>query len=81
MELIDRVKMVLKQTIEDCPNLENVKADDDLTEYGITSISFMQLVIALELEFDIEWSDDALDYSNFLTINNIIGYLNETVEQ
>lgn len=80
MDLIERVKKVLVENLEECTTMENVGPDEDLSTYGVSSISFMKIVIALEMEFDIEWDDEDLDVNNFSTINNILGYISKTAE-
>jgi acyl carrier protein len=48
-----------------------VSADADLYELGLTSHASVNVMLALEDEFDIEFPDEALKKSTFASINNI----------
>lgn len=51
----------------------------DLAELGINSISFIKIVVDLETEFDFEFEDEALDYSKFQKLDQLIDYIVEQV--
>lgn len=48
-----------------------IAADADLYELGLTSHASVNVMLALEDEFDIEFPDEALKKSTFASINNI----------
>ena len=48
-----------------------IAADADLYELGLTSHASVNLMLALEDEFDIEFPDDALNKTTFATIASI----------
>lgn len=48
-----------------------VDADADLYELGLTSHASVNVMLALEDEFDIEFPDETLKKSTFASINNI----------
>ncbi|MDR3659065.1 MAG: acyl carrier protein [Mycobacterium sp.] len=48
-----------------------IDGDADLYELGLTSHASLNLMLALEDEFDIEFPDEALNKSTFASINNI----------
>ena len=48
-----------------------VDADADLYELGLTSHASVNVMLALEDEFDIEFPDEALKKSTFASISNI----------
>lgn len=48
-----------------------INADDDLFNFGLTSLSTVGLMMALEDEFDIEFTDEMLDRKTFHSINSI----------
>ena len=62
-------------------NLINVKESDlsfneDLSKYGLHSIAFIRLILAIESEFDIEFDDSDLDFSNDSGIRTFASLLN-----
>lgn len=71
----ERVLTMLKENIEDDYEWDKIEDDDDLAMLGVNSVTFIKLVVATEMEFDIEWDDENLNVVNFSTINNIVDYI------
>lgn len=76
-KVIDMLKEVLAGEGGDITELG---PDDDLSAFGINSVTFIRLVLALEMEFGVSWDDEELVYDNFLTVNNIIQYVESSME-
>ncbi len=57
-----------------------VDADADLYELGLTSHASVNVMLALEDEFDIEFPDEALKKSTFASINNIEAAINDLMK-
>lgn len=55
--------------------LAALHSDTPLRDFGLTSIAFIQFVVALEDEFGIEVLDSDLDFGKFSTVNALIGTL------
>lgn len=51
--------------------LENMPKDINLTDLGLESIKFIQLIVAIEEEFDVEISDDDLILDNFQSLEKL----------
>jgi acyl carrier protein len=82
-ELRVNVIELLKDNVDDPSLLDQCGPDDDLSVLGINSLTFIKLVVAMEMEFGVAWSDEDLDFRNFSTINQMISYisLNQQEEQ
>ena len=52
---------------------------DRLVDVGIDSLRFIQLVVQLEHDLDIEFADENLDYRRFERIRDVLQYLEELV--
>ena len=59
---------------------DSIKVDSSLNEFGLDFINFVNLVIALEMEFDFEFDDDKLLISKFPTVLSLIEYVDEKVQ-
>lgn len=57
------VKMLLKRGVATIPG-----GDDNLREAGLTSLDMVNLMLALEAEFDIEIPQSAMTPDNFDTV-------------
>jgi acyl carrier protein len=78
-----RVRKVLAENGKLVADVASLDDDDDLYRYGLSSHATVNLMLALESEFDIEFPDEMLHKSTFATISAIrqaisqLGYPNE----
>lgn len=76
----DKVMEMLKEVLADeGGEVAALGPDDDLSAFGVNSVTFIRLVLALEMEFGVSWDDEELVYNNFLTVNNIIQYVESSL--
>ncbi len=68
---------VIKSTLD--PNNENMTLETSFVEAGVDSITFVNLVVALESEFNFEWDDEMLLFTAFPTLRNMIDYVESKV--
>ena len=47
------------------------QVDDDLSELGLDSLSFIRLIVSLEEEYNVEFKDEDLILSNMNTVKKI----------
>ncbi|WP_041700147.1 acyl carrier protein [Clostridium sp. BNL1100] len=75
MDIRDKVIDIIVKVMN-IPDLkEKAATEDNLSEVGINSIKFIEIVVELEKEFDVEFDDDELDFRSFTTITSICDYL------
>ncbi|MCD1260593.1 acyl carrier protein [Paenibacillus athensensis] len=74
-DIKERVITMLRENLDDVGGLESIHPDADLSALGVNSMTFIKLVVAMEMEFGVSWDDEDLELSNFLTVNNIIDYI------
>lgn len=75
-----RVLTMLREVLDDNKEqLDTIGSNEDLSVLGINSITFIRIVLALEMEFGVSWDDDDLEYQNFLTIENIVNYITDSM--
>lgn len=67
----DRIQKALADHGRMSVDPNGVDADADLYELGLTSHASVNVMLALEDEFDIEFPDEAMKKSTFASINNI----------
>lgn len=53
--------------------------ETSLGKAGVDSITFVNLVVALESEFNFEWDDEMLLFTAFPTLRNMIDYVESKV--
>jgi acyl carrier protein len=71
--MIDRVrKLISTKFLAGNNEFEN---SDSLRDLGLTSLKFVELIISIEDEFQIEIPDEDIDRRRFSTVDNIVGYV------
>lgn len=53
----------------------NLSECDDLKELGVDSLSFIQLIIAIEKEYGFQFSDEALSQDELKKVSILIEYI------
>lgn len=71
-DCMSRIKEFLGQFISNT----DIDPDDNLFASGLVNSLFaMQLVLYVEKEFDVQMSNEDLDFENFKSLNAIIGFI------
>ena len=70
-----RVRGVLSTALASKVDVGGLGARDDLFDAGMTSHQTVQVMLALEDEFDVEFPDDQLNKTTFATISSIVSAL------
>jgi iturin family lipopeptide synthetase A len=52
-----------------------INDEENLSKYGFNSISYIKLIVNIELEFEIEFDDEDLEFSKFINLKSIINYV------
>lgn len=53
----------------------DIKPEDKLQDLDINSITFIQIIVSLEGEFDFEFEDEKLLFSEFPTVKDMVDYV------
>lgn len=78
------IEQIIRDKLAEIVEIENVNAvslDEDLKEYGMSSLNAIELVVALEMEFGIEFSEDDLQVDNLCTIQKLINVVKKYMER
>lgn len=70
-----KVREVVKA--ESDTDLNGIGLRDNLGQYGINSINFIRIIVRLEKEYGIEFSDQQLLDSNRVTIEKLVSYIDQ----
>jgi acyl carrier protein len=73
----DRIRAVLAREGKLDLDVSTLKDDDDLYAAGLTSFASVQLMLALEDEFDVEFSEKMLGRRTFQSIAAIAAAIGE----
>lgn len=67
---LEKVLDLIRENIE-IEDISYLQLDEDLVQYGMDSMKFIQMVISLEEEFACELPDEKLIYMEMNTVNKI----------
>ena len=73
---VEKVVEILNANIENAEVTED-KLDEDLSELGMDSITFIKIIVAVEEEFECEIPDSKLLLGEMNTVNKIVQVLND----
>ncbi len=74
------IREVLGHNGDLAPLVDQISEDDNLFDKGLSSFGSVQLMLALEQRFDIEFPDHLLNRRSFSTIRNIRSTLESLLE-
>lgn len=77
---LERVLSIVNTNIKNI-DLTAENLDSDFSEFGMDSIAFIQMVVALEEEFECEIPDSKLLLSEMNTVNKILDVLQELLSE
>lgn len=80
MEIEKLVREKLREIMQ-IENPEQLSAEEDLKEYGMDSLNAIELVVALEMEFGIEFSEEDLLVDNLCTIQKLVDTVNKYLDE
>ena len=61
-------------------DINSLKEEDDLYELGLTSLTTVNIMLAIEDAFDIEFPDSKLNRKTFNSIESLVEVIEELVE-
>lgn len=71
--MIDRVRKLISTKF--LAGNDEFGNSDSLRDLGLTSLKFVELIISIEDEFQIEIPDEDIDRRRFSSVDNIIKYV------
>lgn len=78
MPLVKRVREIIKKTLGMHHDFASVADDDNLYDAGLNSHEAVNLMVALEESFGIEFPDHLISRDSFESVNAIARALKET---
>lgn len=73
-DILKEIMSIFKETLQE-EDLGELSPDMELTELGMDSVNFVQLVVLLEKHFKIEFDDMSLNFYNYKTIGDVCYYI------
>jgi len=71
-DTLDKVKLVVAEQL-DCEEVKVVEEANFQSDLGADSLDVVELVMALEEEFDVEISDETAE--RFATVGDVVSYI------
>jgi len=75
---VESILLIINENIEDT-EITAEQSDEDLSELGMDSITFIRVVVALEEVYDIEIPEEYLLITEMDTVNKMLGVVSDAV--
>ncbi|MGX5556870.1 phosphopantetheine-binding protein [Bacillus cereus] len=76
-----KLKEILKRELELTDQIDQLQLKDSLNSIGLSSVSFIKLIVAIENQFDFEFEDEDLNYKVFQTLQDIVNYVENAIHK
>lgn len=76
----EKVREILTKHSRLDVDINSLKEEDDLYELGLTSLTTVNIMLAIEDAFDIEFPDSKLNRKTFNSIESLVEVIEELVE-
>ena len=76
----EKVREILAKHSRLDVDVNNLKEDDDLYDLGLTSLTTVNIMLAIEDAFDIEFPDSKLNRKTFNSIESRVEVIEELVD-
>ena len=76
----EKVREILAKHSRLDVDVNNLKEDDDLYDLGLTSLTTVNILLAIEDAFDIEFPDSKLNRKTFNSIESLVDVIEELVD-
>lgn len=78
---IECIRNIIRKNIESTENIEHIKNDDELSDFGLNSISFVKVVAEIEKVFGIEFEIEVMLAKKFKTIDAFVSYVDYKMQK
>lgn len=70
-----RIKEILGKLLKETTPSEDILIESALTDISVDSVTFIQLAVALEAEYKIEFGIDDLNFRKYSTVRDVCRYV------
>lgn len=78
-EIEKHVRKIIEENVDTEISAMIMDSNKSLEDFGINSISYIKIIVAIENQFEFEFADEDLDMKNFKTLGNLISYISQKV--
>ena len=79
--IISIINVAMKESNKDSIAVTKEQADEDLATFGMDSLLFIRIIVALEAAFEIEYPDEFLLIAESNTINKLVSIVSCALEK
>ncbi len=70
-----KVRNIIKENLELLNDVFTIGKDEDLSVYGMDSVSAIKVIVAIEQEFEFEFNDEDLGVDSVRTVQKNLDYI------
>lgn len=80
-QMVKEVEEKVLNIISQHSSKNEINKDDNFSDLGINSVDFIKIIVGIESEFDFEFYDDDLVINRFKTIQELIDYNVQRIQE
>lgn len=74
-EIDAKVRQIIKNNLKTKVPVEEIKGDEPLENFGISSMNFIRIIVEIETEFGFAFSNETLQFEKLNTLNKLVLYI------
>lgn len=74
-EIEMKVRRIIKDNLKTKVPVEAIGGDEFLGSFGISSMSFIRIIVEIENEFGLTFNDETLKFEDLNTLNKLVVYI------
>lgn len=75
------IRKCLKSHVSTTVDFDALELSESLEEAGVNSIDFIKVIADIEMKFEISFSDDEVDLSQYNTLESFVQFVNSKVNK
>lgn len=76
MEIEAKLRQIIIENVKLKVPVEQIGSEDLLDDFGISSMNYIRIVVAIENEFGFTFPNEALQFENLNTLRKLASFIN-----
>ena len=74
-EIEAKVRQIITENVKLKVPIAEIGSDDPFDDFGISSMNFVRLIVAIEGEFAFTFSNETLQFENLNTLHKLVSFI------
>ncbi len=79
-EMEAKIRKIIAASVNIRVPAEEIGSDDSLSDFGINSMNYIKIIVAIETEFGVTFDNEALRFDKLNTINKMAAHISSLMK-